>query len=390
MLLGLLFAPFALSIGMLILLLNALVNRGLPQHFNTLMHHPAMWSVMAVFFLYLLSGWNSEDISYYLQRLRIKLPFLILPIAFIAIPRLDKPVYFRLLSFFFWLIVLTCLIILGIYFSNWAYYNHQYEFGKIMPTPVQHIRFSLLVCVAFAAGVHLREQGFYWKFPGEKQWTGLALLFLIVFLHILAVRSGLLALYALLFFYTIRYIARSRRWWAGIGMLMLGSAALFAAYRLVPTFQNRVHYTLYSIDLFRKGQDLRELSDSHRLGSIVAGWDIANAHPWTGVGIGDIKNETTQYLEAHYPEIAGYGLMPHNQFLFVYTATGLIGLGIFVFATCYPLFYRKSYRDCLFASLQIIYISSFLVEHTLETQIGTAAYLFFQLAGIRHADQAAV
>ena len=80
------------------------------------------------------------------------------------------------------------------------------------------------------------------------------------------------------------------------------------------TLKNKIDYTFYSIHMFQRNQNLEELSDSYRLGSIAAGLALARENLWTGVGIGDLKDECNEYFAAHYPALVGQELMPHNQF----------------------------------------------------------------------------
>jgi O-antigen ligase len=119
------------------------------------------------------------------------------------------------------------------------------------------------------------------------------------------------------------------------------------------------------------------------LGSIQAGIELGKESPILGVGIGDIRTKTNDFLKKKYPELANLGLLPHNQYVFYFAATGLVGLLLFLFCTIFPFFPNKAYTDLFFCSVQFIFFSSFLVEHTLEAQIGTASYLFFMLLGLR-------
>ncbi|MEL6926079.1 MAG: O-antigen ligase family protein, partial [Bacteroidota bacterium] len=350
---------------------------------------PAFLAVTGIFFICLLSGLYSEDMAYFWGRIRIKLPFLILPFAFVGLPRLRQSHYHLLLLFFFYLIAFICIGLTANYFWHYDYFTQLYKEGKIMTTPIQHIRFSLLVCVAIAIGGYLHVKKCTLRWAWERGLRIGLTVFLTVFLHLLAVRSGLLALYTLFLIYLIYFIFYYRRYWLAAGLLVGGVGLAVLAVQTIPTLQNKVGYMRYSVDLFLKNENIRDLSDSRRLGSIQAGVDIGRQHFWIGTGLGDILHDTNAYLEEHYPAIANLGLLPHNQLVFVFASTGFVGLLLFMLCTLLPFFYNKAYTDLLFCSVQGIYFSSFLVEHTVETQIGTASYLFFWLLTLKNLPAAA-
>ena len=126
------------------------------------------------------------------------------------------------------------------------------------------------------------------------------------------------------------------------------------------------------------------MSDSYRVANMEAGFALGNAHPWTGVGIGDIRDETETYLREHYPELAGPGYMPQSQYLLTYAATGIFGLLFFIFVTVYPLWYRQGWRQPLFVAFHLLAFSVFVFEQLLETQVGTAIYVVFLVLSIRN------
>lgn len=139
----------------------------------------------------------------------------------------------------------------------------------------------------------------------------------------------------------------------------------------------------YSLELFSKNQNIRNLSDSRRLGSIYAGIAISKTHPAVGVGIGDIMVETNAYLKKNYPELVDLELLPHNQYILTAAATGFVGMLLFILFTITPLFYIEAYNDFFFLGSQLMFWTSFMVEHTIESQIGVALYIFVLLLAMK-------
>ncbi len=384
MLVGLLISRAALSIGMIGLVANAVFNQDVIQNSRRFWTCKPLPALSLLFWIYLLTWpWSANEADF-VERLRMKLPFLLLPWAVVSIPRFDRSVYFRLLFFFFWLMVSATLASLLVALPELNALVEAYKQGHLLPTPIHHIRYSLLVVIAMAAGWHLYRRTSPPSFRYSRSGLLAGLIFLFLYLHLLAVRSGLLALYLWMGYLLIRALLKARSGKLAIGIFLLAIGTAWAAYQFVPTLQNKVGYTLWSLEQFRKGEDITHLSDPRRLATLQAGWAIGRQHPWVGVGIGDIRDATDAFLKERYPEVSGMDLMPHNQYLFVFAACGLLGLGLFLFATLYPLSRPKARQDTFFVSLHLILFASFMVEHTLESQLGAALYACFVILGLRY------
>jgi hypothetical protein len=111
---------------------------------------------------------------------------------------------------------------------------------------------------------------------------------------------------------------------------------------------------------------------------------MGNEAPLLGVGIGDIRDKTEAYLQVNYPGVAGSGFTPQSQYVWQYAGMGWLGLLVFIAVTFFPLFYKNGWRYALLGSFLAIAIPSFVIEQTLETQLGTAIYLVFLLMAARY------
>lgn len=384
MLSGMIFSKVLLSIGMIGLVMNAVFDRRLPEHFRRFWANPALRNLTLVFLIFLLSGLYSSNTDWLIDRLRMKLPFLLLPFAVVAIPQFPRRIYLSLLYFFLLVITVTALYLLGWYALHFGEMTEAYSRGQVLPTPGMHIHFSMMTAFCVAIAWELFRQGFHWRYArAERVLQAASGLFLIAFLHILAVRSGLLVLYIMVVYLLVQYVLSEKRYLTGLAIVLLLIAGVSTAYLCVPSLRNKVDYTLYNLHMIRQGENLSVLSDSYRVANIEAGLAIGNTHPLTGVGIGDIRDETEAYLEVHYPELAGPGYMPQSQYVLTYAATGIFGLVIFIFATTYPLWYRHSWRWPLFTAFHLLAFTGFAIEQTLETQVGAAIYVVFAVLAIR-------
>jgi len=336
------------------------------------------------FLLVLLSSIYSSDFDYTLERLRIKLPFLLLPFAFLVMPSLSKKTYYSLYYLFLLLMTAACIYTGINYLLHYDQIIEGMRMGQAIPTIGNHIRFSLMLALAILGGALLWHHQYFWKRNGER-WLILAMtLFLFAFIHILSVRSGLLVLYLSIAFLAVRYIWLQKQWI--LGSLVLAGLFLlpWGAYQLIPSFKAKIDYSRHDLSMYLKGEG-QMYSDAERLISLQVGWEIAKENLLFGVGAGDLRQEVKDRFSDQHPDFSTYK-MPHNQFMTILAGTGILGLAFFIFAFFYPLFYQKNFRNGLFFTLHIILFFSFLVENTIENAVGIAFYLLFLLMGLKYHD----
>jgi O-antigen ligase len=173
-------------------------------------------------------------------------------------------------------------------------------------------------------------------------------------------------------FYIILYY---KKYILGVCILAFIIIAPVISYYQIPSVQNKINYMLWDLDQM-KNNNAKNYSDAERITSIVAGWKIAKANVLFGVGTGDIQQEMNQVYEKDYKwlEISNRK-MPHNQWVWLWASNGILGVVGLLFSILYVLFYRKHYKNILLICFFIITISSFLYEHTLQTQVGVAFYV---------------
>jgi len=382
---GLMVSRILISVGMIVLISNAVIITHPGENLKRLLSNRLFLVISSLFLLHLLSGLISEDMGYFVERLRIKLPFLLLPFAFCAIQPFSKKEFNIILYGFFAIIVITSVATSVNYLIDYSNINERYSIAKVMPTPINHIRFSLIAVFALIVGVQLFKENFVCKHQWERYFILGGILFLFVFLHMLAVRSGLFALYIAIIYMIIKMTYDSRGFLFGLlGLLILFSFP-FTAYHIFPSFKNKMNYVKYDIESYFRDKSTSDFSDGGRFISIKAGLELGNGHPIFGVGIGDLKKEMSKIYETKYPNIHEEARhIPHNQFVSYYAAFGIVGIGWFLFVFLYPVFYNKNYKNPLMITLALIFFTSFLSEATIEGQIGTAFYLVFFLVLLNH------
>ena len=328
---------------------------------------------------YVLSGLWSDNIPQWNERVSVKLPILLLPLAFGCL----QPFTEKQLKVF---TVGASILFLGsfmysMYFlvTDTAYYIEQYRFSKVLPTLAGHdyIRYSLSISMfiiwCFFAWRRLNGTGIKWM-------LGITIVLLSIYLHVIAVKTGLLVFYVFLFLLAVNITFRRR---PIAGLLILAAVVLspIAAYKYVPTFERKVDYFTYSWQVFADGRYDSDYSDIGRLVSYDIALKLLPDYVYAGTGIGDMHDVMRTGYSKYYPKVPEFQqLKPHNQLLIVALGCGIPALIIFLLWMFYPLVWVRKGKDgfFLFATWLVLLIP-IMVEPTLELQFGVFVYLFFLL-----------
>lgn len=386
LLVGLIISPYLQSMSLFGFAIAAvwetLANPGeQKKRWRDFLKRPDFWIFGLHFMIVFLGVWSLQDQAFWLERLRIKLPFLILPWAFFFMPAFNRRQYQGLLYLWLMLLALTSLGILVNYTLNFEAIQLLIKQGQAMPMPTNHIRFSLLLAIGVLVSGYLYTQGYYWKSTLERYGIVALGLFLFIALHIISVRSGLAALYLAILVVGLRYAWVQKRYTLAIALV--GALALLplVGYFLLPSFKMKVDYVLYDLKMRQSGQGTT-FSDSERITTLRVGWRIFQSAPILGVGAGNLDQAVHFQYRSQFPNAARV-MVPHNQFLYVAAGSGLVGLSLFMVAIFLPLFYRYNYRNYLFLGIYVIILASLLVEATLENALGVALSCFFMLMILR-------
>jgi len=385
---ALVYSKFMISVSMIMLLLAAIfdwnwewkfflkINPNLKKNFQKFISNKSYLVITFFFFIVLLSGIYSEDMHYWTERLRIKLPFLLLPFAFFSMPKFEEREYLSIFYFFLMLFFVSALLVGFEYWQNYLIITDGLGRGRPIPTPCNHIRYSLMMAFSIVGGLYLFLKKYYLKYPWER-WLILGLtIFLFGFIHVLSVRSGLVGLYIAIVVLSLRYAFLQKKYLIGIAAALLVMFLPLIAYKAIPGFKQKVDYTWWDWKQYLEDKPLRS-SDAERMVSLNIGYQIGITHPILGVGAGDLRKEVHRIYDEQYPTVEDKK-MPHNQLLSVFAGMGIVGLLVFCMAFFFPFFYGKK-LNALFIALHLIIFFSFLTENTIENSIGVAFYVFFLL-----------
>jgi O-antigen ligase len=250
--------------------------------------------------------------------------------------------------------------------------------GGAIPVPRNHIRFSLLVAMGVAVGWQLFQRRFFLKFVAERWiWAGIAV-FLFIFSHILAVRSGLVAVYAVVVWQLFQFIFKEKKYKIGISLAIAIVLMPILAVKFSPSLRTKIDYMIWDNthgnEFYSAGY-----SDTDRFISLSGGWQLFLKNPILGVGSGDLPTEMRRVVLEKYPNHNKDVKLPHNQFIYILAATGICGFLGSLFAFFCPFYLQKRPKEPLFVASMLILMISFLVEYTIESTFGAVFAVFFTL-----------
>jgi O-antigen ligase len=378
---GLVLSKFLISIGIILLLVSAFFSNDLKSDFNKFFNNKANLAPVGIFLTVLISGIYSENTNHFWGLITVMLPLLLLPLAFGLLPAFNRKNVNIILYYLILLMSAASIWVLWIYLSNFEYYQQLLSVSKTLPTPQEdHIRFSLLVALSVFALLKLLSEGFYLMNRKVEKYLQIVLaIFLFLMLHILSVRSGLLAFYAGILIAILYIIFNRKKPILGLGLLFFLVLIPVLAFYSIPSIQQKFYLMRYNWEQYQSGK-VSNLSDTQRLLSYQIAMKVASKSPWIGVGAGDLYTEQEKYYKENYPELGP--MQPHNQFISFYAACGILGLFAFLFFLFAPLLYQKAYKSIWNLMVFMIIFSSMLTENTLFVSIGVNIYAFFMLLNI--------
>lgn len=369
-----------LSVSMMVFILVTFSHPGWKKQLRTFLLTPLLWGMSLLLIIPLLSGLWSDDKQQWMELIRVKLPLLFLPLAFAGPFVITKKQGETLAYIFIALITTGTLWCMYHYLQHIDEVNEGYLRAKSILTPLgnDRVRFSWLVSVVVLLSGWLAIL----KQKEEKTISVVLMVvagWLVIFLHILAVRTGLFSLYLVFFTLAIwLLIKKINRRYSILLLILLGSLPLMA-YFLFPTFQNRVKYINYDFGYFKKAHYLPGGNDAIRVISIRAGWEITKENPVTGTGFGDILVEAKKWYGLNYPQMTEEDkIYPGSEWMMYGAGSGIPGLIIFTAVMFLPFFIQVK-EGLLWYLMNGTAAFSFLFDIGLEVQFGVFIWSFIVL-----------
>jgi len=346
-----------LNISIIFLFALAVINVDFKKNLHRLWQDKGMLAIGGILGLYLLGGFHSTDQGYFFKRATQKIPMLMLAFSFAAMYFFKRKHYKQMLYIFIGICTLLSFGVLVDFIVNYDTYIQFEGHGRYVPTPMNHIRFSLAIAFASSAA-------FYFSLQKDTKpvikYTLLSIsIYLFAFLHFFSVRSGLLAIYLTALGWLIYYLIQSKKIALTLVMLLSLVALPLIAYQTIKPLKVRIDFMIFDIKSFKNNPDLYNYSDGKRIGSIIAACSAYQQNWLVGYGFGDIFEGMDKGYDKVLPHILSNSrIIPHNQFLVVAVGLGTFGILLFIYLLYATLAFNKRYRNPLVWSFAIIMISS--------------------------------
>lgn len=375
MVVGFLVSRFLLSVSMVLFGINALYNINLKRWgSNTWWLLSLLWLAGLAF-----SGLWTANMEQYATVLQLKLPLLLLPLAVGFLPKFtDAQV--RVLLFSLGVCLLSgCFYSVYFLFADYQHFIEEYKISHLLPTLAKndYISFSLSVALYVLIAV---SQWSVLQTKTQRIAISLLIAVMVVYLHVLAAKSGLLSIYLILMVGGL-YQAIVRRQWKGLLLVLAIPVVLTSAIFLLPTFRERKEYIVYTYYMYKINDKSGRFGDLSRLISFDLATDIIGQHPITGVGAGDVLDEMNKGYIKKYPEVAPENrLIPHNQFLNMAVGSGLVFMILMVIWWLYPLTWCWKNKKGIFIFIGwLVLFFQMMVEPYLEGQFGVFVFTFYAI-----------
>lgn len=380
---GLLFSRLLLSVGMIGLGATGLWN-----------HHPKEWIKnkwwllgLSWILMYAISGFWSDDKHSWEIFLQLKLPIVLLPLAFNYLPDFNtRQKEFLLLSVGL-LLTGGTLYSLSFLVRDFDYYVQGYNISHLIPVPV----YGNYICFSMTIVLYIIWVTYSMPSLSHKSIKNILVginIFLVIYIHILASKSGLLSLYIFFISWVLYRIVKYKSF-KSILLLPAILGVLYLATEYIPTLYQRREHIIFTLHRLRDGDRSGKLGDQSRLMAYHIAYKLIPQHPWIGYGTGDVLNEMKKGYDLLYPEVPNENrLIPHNQFLTVAMGCGIPTMLLFAVWFFAPLRRLKRNRiSFYFLVTWFIIFTEFFIEPFLEGQFGVFVCIYFILLMKRELDR---
>lgn len=380
--LGLFFSNALKSISIVLLSVGFLFNENWIELAKSVAKNRLFQSAVIIFAIYIMSGILGGSFLDYIESIKGKLFYFSVPItvSLIVFNFKDKIVA----KFFFaCCAIVQSLYALKIFIVNKESLIDTYSTGNVLPViKIHHVQIAVLIAISILLLVSV-------LFSVSKNWIKLIayvlVIWLFIFLHLFAVRTGLILVYGMLILYISIKLIERKKWTilAGTLIIIIGLGATIINYS--PTIKNKINYMQYDLLHYKQqSNDLYFFSDSRRLQSIQIGIQILNEHPLTGCGIGNIEAECARIYKQKNKELnASYYYLPHSQYIYFLSCFGWIAGSILIACFLYPLLYFLKQKKYLFTTIYSGLIVFGIWDAFLGTLFGNCVYILIIGLGLQ-------
>ncbi|RDC64806.1 O-antigen ligase family protein [Adhaeribacter pallidiroseus] len=377
---GLLLSRGLLSITPVAMLLWAGWQMPLSKGLNQLKQNTPALLLLGFYGLFLLSTLYTQNWGQWRYYVTQYLPFLTIPVAWGLLPGLRPKQKYALLLLFVLLVALLSVGTVIHYFLHRAEINAMISHSQ-NPTSINgisHIYFGVLMALAIFFGIHIYQSSIVIQHKAEKTILLVCVGLTFLCLHIMAFRTGLMALYVAMLVYLFVIIRNYKQYVLGSALLALMVLIPIGAYFTLESVRLRVANTQYDIARYLHHEDINYYSISQRLAAWETALTLIERNWLLGVAPADVKVE----LDRQYA-VKDFGLKKenqiglHNQYLNFLVSMGVGGLILLLYTFLYPFIKCNWQQNLESTAFLIIIATAMLVESFFQRQIGLNTFVFF-------------
>lgn len=321
--------------------------------------------------LILIDGYHVGFSTDWVNEFLLKLPVVIVPVYLIALSRESR--FYELTWLLFVSVNSVVALISGVnYILNYEEINELLLQSKHIPIigNSHHIYFGVISALSiWLCYGHIKKSNYrlFWR---------INMAVLLVMMHILASRTGLLGFYLSVVVFLIFEALRSKRYRSlliGLGVIIVLPVV---GYTVSTSFHNKVENSLEDMNAVISGEDINFKSLAMRVEAWKTSYHLLQENLWFGVGLTQVEQALQeQYVKDRtvlYPENR---IGPHNQFLEIGLAHGVAGVLILILV--FISLFRQPGINALYVALVTVFLITFFLESFLERQQGIIAFCLF-------------
>ena len=362
------------SISVFLLALCSLIYRILTP--KKIIFKKTFFIVSSIYFILFLSVLFSEDTARGLKKMETTLSLLAFPIIFYLLLGKSFVDLTRIKLFFLKSYYVSCLI-----FTSFSFYLFEiYENSKYVTKDSNFYRIaifdnkligehpiyvSIFISIAIIFGFSFFDKKIKISFKNSS--IVLAQCYLITLLLMLMSKGVILSLLMVFIIKLIKQKSFTKIHFFSLALI------LTTFFILIPSENNRFKEIL-DLNSYKKLD--KNNSTSIRFITYKCGLKSLLNSPIFGYGIGDVQEKMDLCYQDENANFSKKMYNTHNQYLFIWLSSGIIGFVIFIGILFY--YFKKSieFKDEVMFSILVLYSFTFLFENVLSRQSGVIFFCF--------------
>ncbi len=375
---GLFFSRAILSISPAVLLISAFTNSNFKQNIKDI-HKKRVFILPFILYMFGVICYPIvENQNKWADLLFKNLPYIIFPFSIIILKdyvlKYYKFIFYTCILFVTFIISSTLIRLI----NNYELYTWMIKNSKNIEATggLFHIHFGIIttLSIIFCYGI-IR---FSTSQKIEKIILTIIAVYLFVVLHVLAYRTGIVAVYVCILSEILIDIFRSKKYLIGLLLIAFAIILPVVAYKTITPVKERIENTKYDIYRYKSGKDINFYSLSQRFAAWENALVIYKKNIVFGTSAADLEDE----MKRQY-EVRDFGLkkenqvLIHNQYIFYAVCYGTVGLLFLIYLLSNTFITAWRNQKPVYILFSVLFAAVFMIDTILEMQTGQNMFIFF-------------